>query len=284
MESRARSAERRFPAGVRLDPVDDGVRRRVPGPPVRDGHREPLSLLDGHGRGFQVQERGQRGIQADAEGALGDEGPEHAVAGVQQLLAPAEGQTFPVLGDVVVDEQDPVVIVLEAVASVYIVSVILGRRDPIDVPVVELAVKGAVVGEVTDLGDCVESVDGSIPGWFAGIAACTLTVTGECDPVHGNVAGARGYVSFVKGGQISFDADADCVVSVVWIRPRTDARGDIRRQETYPLASGAAYVVVVANRAPRRTSAKRGIIGGRSLSQLVDCSGGRKKEWVERRL
>ena len=200
IESRMVRVERRFPVGVRLDPVDDGVLRRVPGPPVRDGHREPLSPLDGHGRGFQFQERGERGIQADPERALGHEGPEHAVAGVQQLLAPAEGQAFPVLGDVIVDEQDPVMIILETIAIVYIISIILGRRDPIDVPVVELAVKRAVVGEVTDLGDCVESVDGSITWWFAGIATCALTITGECDPVHGNVAGARGYVSFVKSG------------------------------------------------------------------------------------
>ena len=82
-------------------------------------------------------------------------------------------------------------------------------------------VKDAIVGETAQCGDGVERGEGSVAGWFAGIAAGSLAVARDCDSVAagagGDVAWARRYGALVKGGDVGFDANVDGIVAIALI-------------------------------------------------------------------
>ena len=82
-------------------------------------------------------------------------------------------------------------------------------------------VKNTVVGETAKCRNGVESSKGSVAGWFPGIAAGSLVVARDCDPVDavtgGNVTWARRYRAFVKGGDVGLDANVDSVVVIASI-------------------------------------------------------------------
>ena len=94
---------------------------------------------------------------------------------------------------------------------------ISSRRNLVDIEVVKLAVKEAIVGETAKSRDRVERIKWSVAKWFSRIATCSLAVARDRDSIAavtgGDVTGARRYRALVKGGDVGLDANVDCIVA-----------------------------------------------------------------------
>lgn len=99
---------------------------------------------------------------------------------------------------------------------------VLRRRDPIDVKVVELRIKGPTVGEAASFCGRVESINRGITGWLPRIAISSLAITDDRDVSDTSkacdVAWTRRYGTLVKGGKVGLDAQIDSIVPKAVLR------------------------------------------------------------------